>query len=211
MEKGKCIHEGCCEEVYGYGARGADVSITKYCRKHYRWLKERGTLEPPRNLKGTLEERFWHKVEKSNIFKCWEWLGPKNGKGYGVITAPPTEKNKRGKALLAHRVSYEIDTGTTIPNGEIILHICDNPSCVNPHHLTMGSQSENIKDAFDKGRKIQPILTGENNPKSKLTAEQAKYIKDHPEMRLIDLADMFGLSPNCIRGVRIGRTWKDIT
>lgn len=203
-----CFVDGCKSPVYHSGQRKSRSGglTEKYCRKHYRWLTERGTLEPPRNYKASLEERFWHKVEKSD--GCWKWIGPRTGKGYGVISGETVETNKRSKMLLAHRVSYQLANGD-LTDVDFVLHSCDNPQCVNPAHLRKGTQSENIKEAIEKGRKFNPRASGANHPQSKLTLEQARYIKAHPEKRLIDLAEEFGLSPNCIRGVRIGRTWKD--
>jgi hypothetical protein len=105
-------------------------------------------------------------------------------------------------------VSYEVHHGP-IPSGLLVLHSCHNRRCVNPKHLRVGTQSDNIKEAFEAKRKTQPIAFGEQNPKSKLTLAQVKFIKAHPEIPHTELAAAFGLSPNCIRGVRIGRTWKD--
>lgn len=151
-----------------------------------------------------VEQRFWPKVEIKSDSECWIWVGAKSSKGYGFIGAG----GAGGKMVLAHRLSYQMFYGP-IPNGAMILHECDNPSCVNPRHLRHGSGSENIKEAFDKGRKFNPVNFGEANPKSKITLEQAKFIKANPQLGHKQIADMFGVSPNCIRGVRIGRTWKE--
>jgi hypothetical protein len=200
-----CCVEGCGKETYhkGLRKRGDGVS-SKYCRVHYRWITERGTLEPGSKARLPLEQRFWRKVEIKGEDECWMWLGGKNPKGYGGIGAGGVD----GKRVLAHRLSYQMFYGP-IPKGAMILHECDNPSCVNPRHLRHGTGSENIKEAYDKGRKFVPCNFGENNPRSKLTLEQAKFIKSNPQLGNKQIADMFGLSPNCIRGVRIGRTWKE--
>jgi hypothetical protein len=92
----------------------------------------------------------------------------------------------------------------------MVLHSCDNRRCVNPAHLRQGTGSENIQEAFDKGRKVQPVAYGENNPKSKLTEEQVRFIKNNPDKGNTEIARLFGLSVNCIRGVRIGRTWSHL-
>ena len=204
-----CIVEGCNCRSYSQAERrlrGNDISTTLYCRKHYRWFKQNGSTEMPRHAHGTVEQRFWKFVDKTE--SCWLWNSGKNVKGYGVMQATPEKGQKRGKTLLAHRISYEIHHGK-LEQGDCVLHSCDNPSCVNPAHLRKGTQSENIKEAILKGRKFVPIASGEANPRSKLTLVQAKFIKAHPELGHKHIADMFGLSPNCIRGVRIGRTWKD--
>ena len=190
-----CYIENCCGKVEAYGL----------CKKHYRRIKQYGTPDGGPKAKGNLEFRFWKKVDKREENECWNWLGAKNEKGYGGIGRGV----RNGKHELAHRVSYELTHGA-VPEGCYVLHSCDNPSCVNPAHLRAGSQSENIKEAFDKKRKVQPIMFGEQNPRSKLNIEQVKFIKSNPQLGHKHIADMFGLSPNCIRGVRIGRTWKDV-
>lgn len=93
----------------------------------------------------TIEERFWNKVNKTNnVNDCWEWIGAKINKGYGRIKI-----NKKG--VLAHRFSYEL-YNKSIDSNLMICHKCDNPSCVNPNHLFQGTRSDNMKDAFKKGR-----------------------------------------------------------
>ncbi len=95
------------------------------------------------NYQGTLKERFWKNVKKSE--GCWEWTGTICGvvnKKYGVIRDNYKQKK-------AHRVSYELHKGA-IPNGKIIRHICDNKLCVNPDHLEIGSVSDNNKDKIGK-------------------------------------------------------------
>lgn len=89
--------------------------------------------------------RFFEKVEKGP--GCWEWQGPKNGpKGYGLIEID-------GKKVLAHRWSYEHHKGP-IEHGLYVCHECDNPKCVNPSHLWLGTARDNIQDAITKGRLI---------------------------------------------------------
>jgi hypothetical protein len=93
----------------------------------------------------SLEERFWAKVRKSE--GCWEWVGSKIPKGYGNIGIsyrPP-------KSALAHRVSWEIHFGP-IPGGMFVCHHCDNPGCVRPDHLFLGTNLDNIRDSESKGR-----------------------------------------------------------
>jgi hypothetical protein len=205
----KCCVDGCEREAFSQGGRWnsrEDAITTKYCRKHLSWLRKYGSTEMPRHAHGTVEQRFWKFVDKTE--SCWLWNSGKNAKGYGVMQATPEKGQKRGKMLLAHRISYELHHGK-LEKGDYVLHSCDNPPCVNPDHLRKGTQSENIREAILKGRKFVPIASGEANPRSKLTLVQAKFIKAHPELGHKHIADMFGLSPNCIRGVRIGRTWKD--
>ncbi len=204
----QCEVDGCGCKVESTGGRWSSRPFalsTRYCRKHLRWIEQYGTLDPPKMSQGPIEFRFWKYVIKRGDDDCWEWAGSKkNAKnGYGCIW-----DNEQKKSRLAHRVSYEIFHGE-IPIDKIVMHSCDNPKCVNPKHLGLGTHKLNGEDKANKGRSARNIFIGEQNPKSKLTLEQARFIKAHPEMKHTELARMWGLSPNCIRGVRMGRTWKD--
>lgn len=88
-------------------------------------------------------ERFWDKVEMIPFHTCWEWTALKRG-GYGRI--------RMGTLRSAHRVSWEITNKKQIPAKLVVLHKCDNKGCVNPDHLQIGTQLENVRDSIDKGR-----------------------------------------------------------
>ena len=92
----------------------------------------------------TLEQRFWIKVKKTR--NCWLWTGSTVLDGYGVI--------HDGKNRGAHRVSWQIHHGP-IPNGMCVLHHCDNPPCVRPEHLFLGTKRDNALDSINKGRHIR--------------------------------------------------------
>jgi hypothetical protein len=118
--------------------------------------------------KKTVEERFWPKVDRSaGPDGCWIWTASKNLKGYGQISS-----HVRNKPFLAHRVSYEIANGA-IPSGMYVCHSCDNPPCVNPSHLWLGTLQDNIADATRKGRIKGTPRYGEANPTAKLSDAQA--------------------------------------
>lgn len=90
-----------------------------------------------------LTERFWARVDVV-VGSCWVWTGAVGDHGYGRIT-------EKGKRYRAHRMAWLINCGE-IPEGLSVLHKCDNPSCVNPDHLFLGTQKVNIADGIQKGR-----------------------------------------------------------
>lgn len=90
----------------------------------------------------TPEKRFFEKIKKTK--NCWNWIGVKNIKGYGYFKID-------GKKVKAHRFSFKLFNGF-IPDGKIIMHICDNRKCVCPNHLRVGTVKENNIDMAKKGR-----------------------------------------------------------
>lgn len=192
----QCSHEGCPRPV---NARGL-------CNTHYMQQRRAGLLPIGTRARGTLEDRFWRFVEKTD--GCWNWTGRSlNKKGYGQIGMG----GKGAKHITAHRLSYIIHNGN-IPEGMIILHSCDNPNCVNPSHLRSGTQSENILEAIAKGRKTPPKLpyhSGETHPSAKITELQAREIK-FSGRPLKDLSKEFGLSYTTVRRIRAGIIWKGL-
>src|SRR5574342_284261 len=99
-------------------------------------------LTPERQL-----ARFWARVQKTPT--CWLWLGTKRHLGYGVVRIGGTRQKRR--SILAHRFTWELMYGP-IPPGLHVCHHCDNPPCVRPSHLFLGTQRDNMQDAMRKGR-----------------------------------------------------------
>jgi HNH endonuclease len=94
-----------------------------------------------------IEKRFWMKVAGRELLDtetCWLWIGAQNGYGYGVISYGRRQ-------VLAHRISWELHKGP-IPEDSCILHKCDTPLCVNPDHLELGTQADNMRDKRIKNR-----------------------------------------------------------
>lgn len=97
-----------------------------------------------------LAERFWRYVEKTS--DCWKWTGKATVKGYGRIARGRSQGSEHPTNILAHRVSWIIHFGA-VPENMNVLHHCDNPSCVRPDHLFLGSQMDNMIDCSEKGRR----------------------------------------------------------
>lgn len=92
-----------------------------------------------------IEQKFWRKVDKAGPDECWLWRGDRL-KGYGLLS-------HKGKNRRAHRVSWELANQQEIPAGLHACHSCDNPSCVNPSHIWLGTQQDNMADMYAKGRR----------------------------------------------------------
>jgi len=93
----------------------------------------------------SLLDRLLNKIEIDSVTDCWVWQAGTNNIGYGMI--------RDGKKMrTAHRVSYEEHNQTKIPNHLVVMHSCDNPCCVNPQHLSLGTRRDNTLDMLKKGR-----------------------------------------------------------
>ena len=157
-----------------------------------------------------LEERFWEKVEKGKENECWEWQGARSV-GYGTIGSG----GKNGNILKAHRVSWEIHNGK-IPKGShygttCILHRCDNPPCVNPNHLFLGTHKENMNDRDKKGRAAD--TRGNNNGSAKLTEEVVKILRalyKNRDITYVELGKEFGIHKVTVRKAVTGISWSNI-
>ena len=130
---------------------------------------------------------------------CWIYTGTIDAYGYGVISLGK-------KKLKAHRASYELSKGL-IPQGLCVCHACDTRACVNPSHLFVGTPSENILDAFRKGRNVK----GSRHPTAKLSEEEARLILSMKGKHLQrTIADKFGVSPTTVHLILKGKRWKHI-
>jgi hypothetical protein len=148
------------------------------------------------------EERFWRFVEKTP--DCWKWTGKKKS-GYGAFS----KGSKKDGDYLAHRFSWSLHNKQEIPQGMFVMHRCDNPECTNPEHLILGTPKENTQDMIRKGRKKTVAVAGIGNGKSILDEEKVRFIRSS-NLSHAEVGRILGVSPNCVRGVRIGRTWSHV-
>jgi len=151
--------------------------------------------------KKSCEERFWEKVNICDEDECWEWLASKSKKGYGHFDARCGESR-------AHRYSWVVYFGE-ITDELQVLHHCDNPSCVNPKHLFLGTAKDNTQDMLKKGR---DRLIGDKNGQSKLTSEKVKVARVLRKMGWTyqKIADIYNVSNATIFHAINGNTWKHI-
>lgn len=144
------------------------------------------------------EKKFWNKIEKTD--SCWLWHGTRGISGHGQV-------RHNGRPDLAHRVSYMIHKGP-IPEGMVVRHKCDNPPCVNPYHLELGSAADNMRDKMIRNRQAK----GESQGFAKFTNET---VKEARRLRAegwtyLQLEKHFGVSRQTISHACRGNTWKHV-
>lgn len=148
----------------------------------------------------TEEERFWARVDKSG--DCWLWLGGVNNKGYGFFNGGKGYPKTR----LAHRVAWSLTHGEELSPSVVIMHKCDNPTCVNPEHLIKGTHLDNSTDKIEKGRANQ-------GKRERLTAESVFEIKTRYEaggITQVQLAKEYGISHRQMQYIINGHVWKSV-
>lgn len=141
---------------------------------------------------------FWRKVLKGP--GCWEWTASKKPFGYGQL-------NVLGKMVNAHKFAWELVRGK-VPEGLVVRHKCDNPSCCNPDHMEIGTQFDNTRDSLARGR----IKSGDKHYNRKLTGEQVRQIREdfRAGLRFHVLAARYGVSDSTISDAVKRKTWKHI-
>lgn len=151
----------------------------------------------------TVLNRFFEKIVFSPL-DCWVWSGSINRLGYGQMFALGESK--------AHRVSWRLHNGD-IPEGMMVLHRCDVRNCVNPEHLFLGTQTDNMRDMVSKGRHKVTPQHGEQNHMSRLTADAVKWIRDKYAAGGVtqkQLAQDCGVSVMTVNRAVRGVSWKTI-
>lgn len=191
-----------------------EIRICPNCGKTFelpRWRKQLhcsikcipiGTRRRP------IEERLWDKVDKSG--NCWLWTGAVNGGGYGHISQAG-RRNDRQPAIAVHRLSYELHNGP-IPDGLFVLHMCDTPRCVNPAHLFVGTQIDNMQDRAMKGRNPKP-MRGEDSPSSKITEKVVIAVRQRfsrGDLTQEQVGELFGISQTTVWRIINRISWSHV-
>jgi len=149
----------------------------------------------------TTPSSFWSKVDKKSTEECWVWKGTLDKRGYGQIS-------QNNKARAAHRLAYTYTYGA-IPENMFVCHKCDNPPCVNPSHLFLGTLQENTADRDAKGRQVK----GERVNTAKLTENQVLDILrlyKTGNYTLKDFVAIYHVNVETIRALIKGKTWKHL-
>lgn len=173
---------------------------------HYIWPNEVGsrttcsrrcgTIKQMRAKARSLMERFEEKYIPEPNSGCWLWIGAATARGYGALGLEG-----------AHRVSYRLFNGA-IPTGSFVCHRCDNPICVNPEHLFVGTPKENTHDALRKRR----LTHGDKHPNSKLREADIPIIRELAAKKtdMAEIGRRFGVGKYAIQCVVRGKWWKHV-
>ena len=164
------------------------------------------------------EKRFWSKVRKGA--GCWVWTASKRSKGYGAFVYPQGGDIVQGRA---HRYSWEIHRGE-VPPGLCVLHLCDNPACVRPDHLFLGTKRDNNRDMCAKGRHVSggsktpssqcKYERGESHHGAKLTAAKVREMRKayaRGGVSFSRLGREYGVGIAAAHGAVKGKTWAWLT
>jgi hypothetical protein len=143
-----------------------------------------------------VEERFDRLTKRGGDGECWTWIGSKNAEGYGMFRVPGRKKIEK-----AHRFALELKAQSPLPGGAVVCHRCDNPSCVNPDHLFIGTHADNSRDRDKKGRA--------RNPRQKLNEATVREIRAGGLPRSV-VATRYGISHKHAARVLGGTVWRGV-
>lgn len=148
-------------------------------------------------------DRFMAMVKKRDS-GCWMWLGSQDSDGYGSI-------RMNGRSIRAHRFSYQYFVGP-IPGGMLVCHRCDTPGCVNPEHLFIGSNRENMQDMVAKGRHLDG-RAGSGSHLAKLSLEDVRAIRDllAQGVKNIEIATQFSISHRTVSAIKTRKIWANFS
>jgi len=172
---------------------------------HYQRARKFGTPEDTPTAHAPAEVRFWRGVDRGDPDQCWPYVRGERRGTYGRFQPG----GKGSPHVLTHRYSYELHCGP-IPEGMLVMHSCDNPRCVNPAHLSLGTHKQNTGDMIAKGRHARQAPRGTANGKAILNPDLVREIRASTETNAV-LARRLGVGVTTIRGVRSGRVWSHVT
>ena len=189
-----CSFDGCGKKAICHG----------FCAGHNRQSNAGEVLRPLQlQYHGFSEiKRFLMRVDKRGNTECWPWTGSRQLKWHGQW------RNSSGAIESTHRAAWRLFVGP-ITEGMHVLHRCDNPICLNPSHLFLGTGADNARDMWAKNRAKPGVSIGEKHGMSKLTADIVREIRDSPLMGT-ELAKKFGVTPTTISEIRKRKTWNHI-
>lgn len=150
-----------------------------------------------------MADRFWERVAVEDADMCWEWTGGRTSSkwvNYGKFT------DEDGKTVMAHRYSWLIHYGP-IPDGMFVLHHCDNPICVNPAHLFLGTHEDNMRDMVAKERQSRPA--GSSHYRTALTESDVLAIRSDTRPRA-EIAKQYGLTTKNVGKIQRHDSWKHV-
>jgi len=203
---------------YSFFAKGlGSYGLASQCKKCQSEYGKRHHIPIPKHLRKkpgvprkNQVDKFWENVTKTN--GCWLWEGHTSHNGYGRLHIYINDKRK---IVPAHRLSWEIHNGP-VPKGILVLHKCDNPPCVNPDHLFLGTNKDNTQDSLMKGRACLTNCKpqkGEKNGSAILNenmVESVRYQRKNYNYTFKELAGLFNISPSQIANIIHGRSWRNI-
>ena len=152
------------------------------------------------NKQPITRERIENKIDRIPESGCWIWTGTITSRGYGQLLSS-------NKKIYAHRAAFEAFIGE-IPDGMVVCHTCDNVHCVNPDHLFLGTQKDNLQDMKKKGRSTH----GEKNAQSLLTEANVIVIKSllSDGWTEAQVAKHYGVSRSNINAIKLNKRWNHV-
>lgn len=146
---------------------------------------------------GSIEDRFWRDVNPEPNSGCWLWSGPVDELGYGRFRIG-------AKKVRVHRLSYEMHC-EAIPPGRVVRHRCDMPGCVNPAHLLLGTDHDNVADKVARDRQAR----GERLPSAKLSEDDVRAIRAM-EGSHREIGKRFGIAHRTVGNIKRGIDWRHV-